>query len=83
MTGAKHIGGVIGHKWTKKETHKAPFEQIKWSAFQDEKQCKDLKTIKKVLYVDGSDHIKDHNDILDTETGTFLWSAIKCFAPYP
>ena len=82
---AAHMGGDLGYEEAKKDRAK-PFFQLVDGVGEDgvlpPDACSDADR-QKVQMVDASNFILDHNDMLDSATGRFLWSAIKCHAPNP
>jgi len=79
ISGAHHVGGGPGLDTAKKL---AP-DLFEFAAVQSDGRLPPVADPTKVLYIDATKVVLDHNDVLDMEMGALVWSAIRAFAPAP
>lgn len=70
-----HIGGKLAYKEAK--MNPSIFSDLETQQI-DDLICGDISSRKKVVLVNASAYISNHNDILNAETGQIVWSAIRC-----
>lgn len=75
---AAHMGGDRGFREASKGRADIYFKQVARDSIGADGVLACIDPGGKVLMVDASNFILDHNDMLDSATGRFLWSAIKC-----
>lgn len=84
ISGAAHIGGYRGYQLAKTKTDSGEINGVfQFVALGQDAALKpeSISNANRILYVDASKVVKDHNDVFDHEIGRFLWSAIDRFAP--
>lgn len=88
LNGSAHIGGKIGFKRSQHPKKKDSFSHAKWPSDSSQKEIKPLPSVcdsladkKKVLMVDMTEAVQNHNDICDSQMGYFVWTAMECLSP--
>jgi len=83
LTGAKNVGARLGYELSLKI--KDTFEHLVWiddDEDLDDAVCNEYKDDERILMVDASSVVFNHNDILNRGMGRFIWQMISCFT-YP
>jgi len=79
LTGAKHIGGRTGRRQAQKEiSHNLHVKTLAARA-ASAAECSQMKATDKVIIINATEFVDDHNDIKKKKMGKFLWSMIDCF----
>ncbi len=86
ISGSPHIGGELGYKEATEKTRSGEAKGVfQFVSIGSDVMLKPdmIQDTSRIIYVDASKFVDDHNDILDHQIGRFLWSTFDLLAPAP